>query len=75
MSNEKHEVIIVGGGMGMETPGNVGAALVDVEAEGVEGLYLVGERTSAAKVMGVYGSAQTALRACDLILEKYPVAS
>ena len=59
----------------MEAPGNVGRALVDVEAEGVEGLYLVGERTSAAKIMGVYGSAQTALRACDLILRKYPVAS
>ena len=38
-------------------------------------LYLVGERTNAAKIMGVYGSAQAALRACDLILEKYPVAS
>jgi hypothetical protein len=59
----------------METPGNVGRALVDVEAEGVEGLYLVGERTSAAKIMGVYGSAQAALRACDLILQKYPVSS
>jgi len=59
----------------METPGNVGRALVDVEAEGVEGLYLVGERTNAAKIMGVYGSAQAALRACDLILQKYPVAS
>jgi phytoene dehydrogenase-like protein len=59
----------------METPGNVGRTLVDIEAEGVEGLYLVGERTNAAKVMGVYGSAQAALRACDLILEKYPVGS
>jgi len=56
----------------IETPGNVGNALVDVEAEGVEGLYLVGERTSAAKIMGVYGSAQTALIACDRILKKYP---
>jgi len=56
-----------------ETPGNVGRALVDIEAEGVEGLYLVGERTSAAKIMGVYGSAQVALGACDLILQKYPV--
>jgi hypothetical protein len=59
----------------METPGYVGRTLVDVEAEGVEGLYLVGERTNAAKIMGVYGSAQAALRACDLILEKFPVAS
>lgn len=59
----------------METPGNVGRALVDIEAEGVEGLYLAGERTSAAKIMGVYGSAQAALRACDLILQKYPVSS
>jgi len=59
----------------IETPGSVGPALVDVEAEGVEGLYLVGERTNAAKVMGVYGSAQAALRACDLILEKYPEVS
>jgi hypothetical protein len=58
----------------IETPGNVGRALVDIEAEGVEGLYLVGERTSAAKIMGVYGSAQTALAACDLILQRYPVA-
>ena len=56
----------------IETPGNVGRKLVDIEAEGVEGLYLVGERTSAAKTMGVYGSAQTALKACDLILHKYP---
>ena len=59
----------------IETPGNVGPTLVDVEAEGVEGLYLVGGRTNAAKVMGVYGSAQAALRACDLILQKYPVES
>ena len=56
----------------IETPGNVGRKLVDIEAEGIDGLYLVGERTSAAKVMGVYGSAQTALKACDLILRKYP---
>jgi hypothetical protein len=52
----------------IETPGNVGRSLVDIEAEGVDGLYLVGERTSAAKIMGVYGSAQTALAACDRIL-------
>ncbi len=51
----------------IETPGNVGRNLVDVRAEGVDGLYLIGERTSAAKVMGVYGSAQVALAACDMI--------
>ena len=56
----------------IETPGNVGRALVDIEVEGVDGLYLVGERTSAAKIMGVYGSAHTALAACDRILRKYP---
>lgn len=52
----------------IETPGNVGDKLIDIKAEGVGGLYLVGERTSAAKVMGVYGSAQTALAAADQIL-------
>lgn len=51
----------------METPGNVGDALPDVRAEGVHGLYLVGERTREAKIMGVYGSAQVALRAFDMI--------
>jgi len=56
----------------METPGNVGRALVDVEAEGIEGLYLVGERTSAAKIMGVYGSAHAAIAASDKTLAKYP---
>ena len=57
----------------IETPGNVGGKLIEIEAEGIEGLYLVGERTSAAKIMGVYGSAQTALDAFDLIMRKYPV--
>ena len=57
----------------METPGHVGNNLIDIEAEGIEGLYLIGERTKEAKVMGVYGSAQAALAACDLILGKYPV--
>ena len=52
----------------METPGHVGDALTDVKAEGIDGLYLVGERTKQAKVMGVYGSAQTALAAADRIL-------
>ena len=54
----------------IETPGNVGGSLVDIQAEGVDGLYLIGERTSAAKVMGVYGSAQVALEACNLILNR-----
>ncbi|MBW2422534.1 MAG: hypothetical protein JRH19_28710 [Deltaproteobacteria bacterium] len=52
----------------METPGYVGKSLVDIEAQGVDGLYLIGERTSAAKVMGVYGSAEVALTAADRIL-------
>jgi len=56
----------------METPGNVGNNLIDVEAEGIDGLYLIGERTKEAKVMGVYGAAQTALAAFDKIMAKYP---
>jgi hypothetical protein len=56
----------------METPGNVGNNLIDVEAEGVEGLYLIGERTKEAKVMGVYGAAQTALVTFQKIMDKYP---
>ena len=59
----------------METPGHVGDNLIDIEAEGVEGLYLIGERTKEAKVMGVYGSAQVALVAADKILQKYPTQS
>ena len=54
----------------IETPGNVGRSLIDIRAEGVDGLYLVGERTSAAKIMGVYGSAQVALEACGLIMKR-----
>jgi hypothetical protein len=54
----------------IETPGNVGRNLVDIRAEGVDGLYLIGERTSAAKVMGIYGSAQVALEACRLIMDR-----
>lgn len=54
----------------IETPGNVGRNLIDIQAEGIDGLYLIGERTSAAKVMGVYGSAQAALEACRMILER-----
>lgn len=56
----------------IETPGNVGKKLIDIEAEGVEGLYLVGDRTSVAKVTGVYGTASAALAACDLILKNTP---
>ena len=52
----------------IETPGNVGRNLIDIRAEGVDGLYLIGERTSAAKVMGVYGSAQVAIAAAGMIL-------
>jgi len=48
----------------------VGRNLIDIQAEGVEGLYLIGERTSAAKIMGVYGSAQVALEACRLIMDR-----
>jgi hypothetical protein len=54
----------------METPGFVGPSLVDIQAEGVDGLYLIGERTSAAKIMGVYGSAQVALEACQRIVNR-----
>jgi hypothetical protein len=54
----------------METPGNVGPSLMDIQAEGVDGLYLIGERTSAAKVMGVYGSAQVALEASTRIMNR-----
>ena len=53
-----------------ETPGFVGRNLIDIRAEGVDGLYLIGERTSAAKVMGVYGSAQVALEASQMILDR-----
>ena len=56
----------------MEAPGLVGDKLIDVEAEGVDGLYLIGERTKEAKVMGVYGAAQTALATADKILDKFP---
>ena len=54
----------------IETPGNVGSSLIDIEAEGVDGLYLIGERTASAKVMGVYGSAQVALDAFDRIMKR-----
>ncbi len=54
----------------METPGYVGSSLVDIEAQGVDGLYLIGERTRAAKVMGVYGAAQVALAAAERILAR-----
>ena len=54
----------------METPGHVGDALPDIDVPGVDGLYMIGERTRAAKVMGVYGSAQTALSAYELISDR-----
>ena len=54
----------------IETPGNVGRNLIEIRAEGVDGLYLIGERTSAAKVMGVYGAARTALEVCRLITSR-----
>lgn len=54
----------------IETPGNVGRSLIDIQAEGVNGLYLIGERTSAAKVMGVYGAAQVAIEACNMIVKR-----
>lgn len=57
----------------MEAPGLVGESLIDIEAEGVDGLYLIGERTKECKVMGVYGAAQTALAAFDKIMAKFPI--
>jgi hypothetical protein len=54
----------------LETPGNVGNSLIDIEAEGVDGLHLIGERTASAKVMGIYGSAQVALDACQRIMDR-----
>ena len=54
----------------IETPGNVGRNLIDIRAEGVDGLYLIGERTSAAKIIGVYWSAQVALEASRLIMDR-----
>lgn len=47
----------------METPGYVGESLPDIAVNGVERLFMIGERTREAKVMGVYGSAQVALAA------------
>lgn len=52
----------------METPGYVGDDLPDLEVPGVDGLFLIGERTRAAKVMGVYGAAQVALAAEERIV-------
>lgn len=40
----------------------------DLAVPGVEGLFLIGERTRAAKVMGVYGAAQVALAAEERIV-------
>ena len=54
----------------LETPGNVGRNLISMEAEGVDGLYLVGERTQEAEIQGIYGSAQVALVCADRILNQ-----
>ncbi len=54
----------------METPGYVGDDLPDVAVPGVDGLFMIGERTREAKVMGVYGSAQVALAAQQRINER-----
>jgi protoporphyrinogen oxidase len=54
----------------LETPGNVGKHLISMEPEGVEGLYLVGERTQEAEIQGIYGSAQVALKCADRILKQ-----
>jgi hypothetical protein len=79
MAGASYDAVIVGSGTGgmslgpatiMQTPGFVGPSLVDIQAEGVDGLYLIGERTSAAKIMGVYGSAQVALEACQRIMNR-----
>jgi hypothetical protein len=36
--------------------------------EGVEGLYLVGERTRESEIQGIYGSARVALACAERIL-------
>ncbi|MBW1901196.1 MAG: FAD-dependent oxidoreductase [Deltaproteobacteria bacterium] len=54
----------------VETPGNVGKHLISMVPEGVEGLYLVGEKTQEAEIMGIYGSAQVALKCADRILKQ-----
>ncbi len=54
----------------LETPGNVGPHLISMEPEGVEGMYLVGERTQEAEIQGIYGSAQVALLCAERILER-----
>ncbi len=53
-----------------EAPGNVGKHLLSMIPEGVEDLYLVGEKTQEAEIMGIYGSAQVALKCADQILKK-----
>jgi protoporphyrinogen oxidase len=53
----------------LENPGNVGPHLISMLPEGVEGLYLVGERTQEAEIQGIYGSAQVALQCADRILQ------
>ena len=74
IENSKWRVQSFGPATIMETPGLVGDKLIDVEAEGVSGLYLIGERTKEAKVMGVYGAAQTALATFEKIMAKFPGA-
>jgi hypothetical protein len=54
----------------IETPGNVGKHLISMEPEGVEGLYLVGEKTQEAEMMGIYGSARVALECANRILKR-----
>jgi phytoene dehydrogenase-like protein len=54
----------------LETPGNVGKHLISMVPEGVESLYLVGEKTQEAEIMGIYGSAQVALKCADRILNQ-----
>lgn len=53
----------------IETPGYAGRHLISMVPEGVEGLYLVGEKTREAEIMGIYGSAKVALECADRILE------
>ena len=48
----------------------LGKHLISMVPEGVEGLYLAGERTQEAEIQGIYGSAQAALKCADLILEQ-----
>jgi len=53
----------------LENPGNVGPHLLSMVPEGVDGLFLVGERTQEAEIQGIYGSAQVALQCAERILK------